>query len=238
VDSRSREYLEQFTRARIDSVTARLVPPLQTQQTGTEIRKITDILRNERFDSVHVIGAQTNTVNGVRHVNVTYELHSSFSWFLANVATVDSANTWFVEGVSARTITQPLELGADFSLSGKSALHYLWLLVTVACAAVSLGAAGFVATRRRMPKRWRWVLLSLLGVGAFQLNWETGSIGFQVVRVQVASASFLRVGPAAPWILAFSIPLGAIFALRAYHRWRSGAALEQVGQASAPEAAV
>jgi hypothetical protein len=87
-DSRSREYLSQFTRAQIDSVAARLVPPLQTPEAATQLRKITDILRNERFDTVRVIGAQTNTVNGIRHVNLTYELHSPFSWFLANVATL------------------------------------------------------------------------------------------------------------------------------------------------------
>jgi hypothetical protein len=202
------------------------------------LRKLTDILRNERFDTVRVIGAQTTTVNGVRHVNLTYELHSSFSWFLANVATLDSADTWFVESVSARTITQPLEIGADFSLIGKSLLHYFWLVVTVVCAALSFGAALFVATRREMPKRWRWVLASFLGVGAFQLNWETGAVGVQLVRVQLASASFLRAGPAAPWILAFSVPLGAFFALRAYRRWHKASAPGFVSPASTPEAAV
>ena len=237
-DSRSREYLSQFTRAQIDSVTARVVPPLQTPEAATQLQKITDILRNERFDTIRVIGAQTNIVNGVRHVNLTYELHSSFSWFLANVATLDSADTWFVEGVSARTITQPLEIGADFSLRGKSALHYFWLFVTVVCATASFGAAMFLATRREMPKRWRWVLASFLGVGAFQLNWETGTVGVQLVRLQLASASFLRAGPAAPWMLAFSIPLGAFFALRAYRRWDNASAPGHVGQASAPEAAV
>jgi hypothetical protein len=202
------------------------------------LRKISDILRNERFDTVRVIGAQTNEIGGVRHVNLTYELHSSFGWFLANVATVDSAQIWFVEGVSARNIAQSLETANDFSLSGKSFIHYLWLVVAIACAALSLGSAVFIATRRDMPKRWRWVVLSLIGVGAFQLNWTTGATNLALLNVQIASASFLRGGPAAPWILSFAIPLGAILGVRRYRQWRSTTIELPKSEVSAPQAAV
>jgi hypothetical protein len=220
VDARSRGYLQQFVRGQIDSAVDRLVVPLRTRDVTAELRKIADILRNERFDTVRVIGAQTSVIGGVRHTNLTYELHSAFSWFLANVATVDTADTWFVEGVSAGTIAQPLELAAEFSLSGKSFLHYIWLVLTVACAAFSLGTAAFIATRRGMPRRWWWVALSLIGVGAFQLNWASGATNLALLNVQLASASFLRAGPAAPWILSFAIPVGAFLGVSQYHRWR------------------
>jgi hypothetical protein len=181
-----------------------------------------------------VIGAQTNTINGVRHVNLTYELHSSFSWFLANVASVDTAGTWFVEGVSARTITQPLEVTTRFSLSNKSFVHYLWLVLTIACAAVSLGSAVFIASRRSMPKRWRWVLVCLVGVGTFQLNWATGATSFALLQFLLASAAFVRGGPAAPWILSFATPVGAFLALSRYRRWHSAALPSQPVEPSTP----
>jgi len=238
VDARSREYIAQFSRGQIDSVTARLLPPLRNPEASTELRKIVDILRNERFDTVRVIGAQTNNVNGVRHVNLTYELHSSSSWFLANVASVDTAATWFVEGVSARTIAQPLEVAAAFSFTGKSVRHYLWFVATVLCAVVSLGSALFIATRRRMPKRWRWVLLSLLGVGAFRLNWTTGVIDVGLLQVQLASAGFVRAGVAAPWILSFAVPLGALIGLSRYRQWRVSASATAAAPIPAPQAAL
>jgi hypothetical protein len=238
VDARSREYIGQFVHGQMDSVVNRLIVPLRTPKATAELRKIADILRNERFDTIRVIGAWTNTVNGVRHVNLTYELHSSFSWFVANVASVDTAGTWFVEGVSARTIAQPLELAAQFSLAGKSLLHYLWLVLTVSCAALSLGSAVFIATRRGMPRRWRWVLLSLLGVSAFRLNWATGAIDFGLLQVQLASASFLRAGPAAPWILSFAVPVGALVGLTRYRSWRLLALRASPIPTSAPQAAV
>ncbi len=237
-DARSRAYIGQFVRGQTDSAVERLVVPLRTPESSIELRKIADLLRNERFDTTRVIGAWTNTVNGIRHVNLTYELHSSSRWFLANVASVDTAGTWFVEGISARTIEQPLEVTARFSLAGKSLLHYLWLLLTVTCAVVSLGSAVFIATRRSMPGRWPWVLLSLLGGGAFRLNWTTGAIDFALLQVQLPSASFVRAGPAAPWIFSFAIPVGAMIAMTRYRDWRTSTLQAAPIPPSAPQDSV
>lgn len=237
VDARSRDYIGQFVRGQTDSALQRLVVPLRTPDATSELGKITDILRNQRFDTTRVIGAWTNTINGVRHVNMTYELHASSSWYLANVASVDTADTWFVEGVSARTILAPLEVTTQFSLAGKSLLHYLWLLLTIACATVSLACAVFIGTRRGMPKRWRWVLMSLLGVGAFRMNWANGATDVTFLHVQLLSAGFVRAGSAAPWILSFGVPIGALVALSRYRRWRDCRATATV-PSSVPQAAV
>jgi hypothetical protein len=238
VDARSRDYIGQFVRGQVDSAVERLIVPARTPEATAQLRKIADILRNERFDTIRVVGAQTNIVHGVRHTNLTYELHSSFGWFLTNVASVDTAGTWFVEGVSARTIAQSLEVATHFSLRGKSFFHYLWLVLTVVCAALSLGSAVFIATRRNMPNRWRWALLSLVGIGAFQLNWASCTINLGLLEVGFAAAGFRRASPAAPWILSFGVPIGALIAIARYGRWRAAAQQAPPLQSPAPQAAV
>lgn len=229
-DARARDYLALFVRDRTDSALDRLHPTLQSPEARLELRRIADLLRNERFDTTRVIGALTNTVNGVRHVNLTYELHSSFSWFLANVATVDSANTWFVEGVSTRTIPQPLEVAAEFTLANRSLIHYLWLVLTVAAVLTSIGTALFLMTRRGMPRRWLWVLFACLGGGAFSLNWATGAVNFKLLNVQLLCGGFVRFGPASPWIIVFALPVGAIMGIAHYSRWQA----TQVASAELP----
>jgi hypothetical protein len=238
VDARSRNYIGQFVRGQSDSAAERLVVALRTPEAPKELAKIADVIRNQTFDTIRVIGASTNTVNGVRHVNLSYELHSSSGWFLTNVASVDTAGTWLVEGVSARPIAQSLETTAHFSLAGKSALHYLWLLLSAAGVVLSLGSSIFIASRRAMPKRWRWVFLSLVGVGAFRLNWSTGAIDLALLQVQLASAGFLRAGPAAPWIVSFGLPIGALIALARYGRWRAAPTQGEPLLPPAPQAAV
>jgi hypothetical protein len=221
-DARARAYLALFTRDRSDSAAARLLPQLASQAAKQELAKIAALLKDQRFDSSTVIGARVNSINGVRHVNLSYELHSAMGWSVANVATVDSANTWFVEGVSANRIARPLEDEARFTLAGKPPRQYAWLLISILCLVASLGVAVFIATRRDMPKRWRWVLVSLLGLGSFSLNWNTGVTVTNLVAVRIGAAAFARAAPVVPWIITFSLPVGALSAFLQYRHWRAG----------------
>ena len=222
-DVRARAYLALLTRGQLDSAAARVVPRLSGPDARRELAKIVALLNGQQFDSSRVIGAATNKVNGVRHVNLSYEMHSAKGWSVANVATVDSANTWFVEGVSASAIPRPLEEQSRFALGGKSIRQYAWLLMSILCLGLSVGTALFLASRRAMPKRWRWVLASLIGIGGFSLNWTTGVAAVNPYLLQFGAASFTRAAPVTPWIISFAIPIGAIVALQQYQRWRDGA---------------
>jgi hypothetical protein len=76
-DTRARAYLALFTTGRVDSAVARLQPQLAGLDATLQLKKIGALLDRQIFDSTRVVGVQTNTVDGVRHVNLTYELHSS-----------------------------------------------------------------------------------------------------------------------------------------------------------------
>lgn len=241
-DARARAYLELFTRGNIDSAAARLAPALRTATARNELEQVAALLSAERVDSMKVVGANTAKRPGRRRVNLTYELYlQRGGWLLANVATLDSAGAWVVEGVSARSLSRPLEESARFSLSNKPAVDYLWLVITGLCAALSVGVAVFMATRRQMPKHWWWALASLVGVGGYSLNWATGQTAISLFKIQLFSAGALQMGPFAPWIVTFSFPLGAIVALSKYRDWRNRFTEHDASPASrgpTPEAAV
>jgi hypothetical protein len=236
-DARARGYIAQLQRQQLDSAASRLVAPLATPEARGQLALVAGILGDRAFDSTAVVGANVNKINGVRHTNLTYEFHSSSGWVLANVAMVDTAGTWLVEGFSARPLERSLEEDAAFTLAGKSPRHYLWLVLTVLSAALTFGTAIFLATRRAMPNRWRWVLLSLVGVGSFTLNWTTGAIGVQVMNVQLLGAGFIRLGSAMPWMITFAIPVGALIGIDRYRRWRATPA-DAAGDEAAPARAV
>src|SRR5690242_17598133 len=101
-DARSRATLLQLTAHHVDSVEARLAPSIDRKYGHIGLEQIDSLIGGQRFDTTRVIGARTNTVDGIRHVNLTYELHSQMGWTLANVATLDTAGGWLIEGISAR----------------------------------------------------------------------------------------------------------------------------------------
>ena len=72
-----------------------------------------------------------------------------------------------------------------------------------------------------MFRRWRWVAASLIGVSAVYVNWTTGEVSSQLFTVQLFSAGAVRASEFAPWILAFSFPVGTLIALERYRKWRA-----------------
>ena len=219
-DAHSRAYLALLSRRQTDSAMSRLIGEMQDPATRQQLVNVMAMLEDEHFDSIRVIGANTWSTTQARRVNLTYELHSPHGWFETSVATFDSAGEWRVYGIHATTLSQSLESMQWFTLRGKSLIQYAWLLATILCAVCSLAIAIFIGTRKGMPRRWRWVAMSLLGYGTFAMNWSTGDWSYNLLSVQLLGAGYTRAGPYAPYFFAFSIPLGAAMALDRYRKWK------------------
>ena len=58
-------------------------------------------------------------------------------------------------------------------------------------------------------RKWPWALFILAGFGKASVGWTTGRFAFQPISFQVLSASGFQA-PTGEWVLAASLPLGAI----------------------------
>lgn len=219
-DQRARSYLALLARGSRDSAVARLVPELQSSDAPAQLDSIIGVLHGRVLDSLQPVGVQVNESSGLKRVAISYQLGDTLGWIVAHVALAERGGDWRVEGVSAYKRRMSLEEENSFRIVGRPFAAYLWLACTLIAAAFSLGVAIAVARTRRMPKRWRWVVLALIGVGQFSLNWSTGGWEFRALQFQLLSAGFLKSGPFAPWILSFALPLGAALSLRRLMRWR------------------
>lgn len=109
----------------------------------------------------------------------------------------------------SKTTASQSELN-KFELAGKSALHYLVLLMTV-LVFIFILVTLIVCIRTPIPRRkWIWVLFVLGGVGTLSLNWTSGEFGFQLIALHLFGIGFAAAGEYSPWVLSVSFPLGAI----------------------------
>ena len=219
-----RVYLQWLADAQLDSASSLLAPELRSDTTRSAMGKIGLLLKEARLDSMRLIGVNLSTLGDGREVNLSYEIPTGVAghWVMSNVATRRAGTGISVIGFSAYPINGPLEVVNRFTLSGKSAAHYAWLTLAVLIPIGTIAVAVSVARTRGMPRRWLWVIASLVATPTFSINWTTGRVGMQGLSFLFFGGAASSAGAAAPWIVSFAMPIGALIAYIRVRRWRQG----------------
>ena len=114
-------------------------------------------------------------------------------------------------------IADSLETLNRFTMAGKSTLQYLTLMCDVGALLFSLYVFALCIRSKDMKPKWLWLIIVLVGVGKFAVNWGTGEWTYQLFAFQVPCFSMTR-NLYGPWVVATYIPLGAIIFL--HRRWK------------------
>lgn len=203
-------YLTKLREKDFEYIKSKLSDELKPQVTDALLIQSAEFFRDGELISTEIIGSQVNVFNGVWQGNFTFEYHFSGGWNLANAAFRKVGDKYEVIGLNVyQTEMSQKEIHA-FSLSNKSPLHYLVLVMSITVPIFIL-ISIYYCVRTPIPKRkWLWLIFILLGVGAIQINWTTGQSAIQLIRVYLLGAAAGAAGPHAPWVISASIPLGAI----------------------------
>jgi hypothetical protein len=215
-------YLRLVAGGQLDSAYSLLSPDLRDAKARQGLSGAEAALSKAQLDSLHPIGVNIGLMSGVRSVNLTYEMPTSDSaWVIANVATRASSGKVQVIGISAYRAPRSLEAQNAFTLRDRSFRHFLWLGMAILMPVVTFATAIMVARAKKMPRKWLWVLAALVGTPVFALNWTTGEVSTRGTLFLLFGASTLRSGAAAPWIISWAVPLGALVAYFKMRRWRA-----------------
>lgn len=204
------DYLSKLRGRDFTYVKSILSPEIDAQVTDELLEQMAGYFREGEPLSVKIIGSQVNVFNGQWKGNFTFEYQFESGWNIANAALQKTDSGYQVIGLNVyQTDASQKEINA-FGLSSKSGLQYLVLSLAVLVPVFILFTLIVCVRTPIQRKKWLWVIFVLLGVGAIQVNWTNGSYGFQLISINLFGASATAAGPAAPWILSASIPLGAI----------------------------
>jgi len=220
-DRFARQALEDLQNGRVDAVRSRVdsVAASHGHALTPTLALVADSLRlfGPIDSSTKLIG--WNVVNGVTYyAGLSYQLAGRDGrWGVATVDVRGRDTLKRIIGLGVSTIPEPLAQANRFTLHGKTPAHYLTLTLALLCAIVAVTTAVKV-WRTPMHHRGIWVLIALFGFGTFQLNWSSGAWHLSLIHLQFLSAGFRKMGPYAPWIISFSLPIGALIALERRRR--------------------
>ncbi len=207
--------LQNLRQDKLEAIESRLAPSLRNDPTvEATLHQLHGYFPAGEPHAMKTIGAFTNTLNGVKHVRLNYEMQFATGWVQASVRMVEDDGKILIEGLRVNRTAQSLEQLNAFSTQGKGPAA--WLMLGLACALPLFSLFAFVLCLRTpmRGRKWLWAIFTLVGVITVHLNWTTGDFSLQLLSIELLSASVMR-SPAGAWLLGASFPLGAaIFLLR------------------------
>ena len=205
----ARSYVDRLRAGKFDEIEKALDPGIRTPNIRDTLTKMAALIPNGEPTSVKLVGAHTFQSSEEKTVNTTFEYNFGDKWLLANVAVRDRQGAKAVVGFNVSRMTQSLESQNRFTLIGKSAIQYAVLAAAISAVLITFYSV-IVCARTKLPSRkWLWVLFILVGFGKVAVNWTTGQLAIAPLSVQLFSAS--AAAPLyGPWMIAVSLPLGAI----------------------------
>lgn len=195
---------------------AKLAPELMTPTTDAEIAKVEAYIPSGEPSLGKAVGWNYASMVGqgkTAALNHEYDYPGKVVLAQVSLKRPEGAKTWTVTGFHVQAATTQELKALEFSLIGKSPVHYAFLAAMVASLGLMLAAVVKVIRTQGLKRKWLWVIASAFCVLGLQINWFDGALtwklNFGLINAGVLNGS----SRFDPWILFFSLPLGAILIL-------------------------
>jgi len=209
----AREHTDLLRQKRFEQIQRELDPSISDADTQGTLRTMAEMFPAEEPKSVKVVdikflGNLRNQGSSMHSLTLEYEF--SDTWLLVNIAIKRLNGLSTIAAFNVTPIPDSLESVNRFSLAGKTGLQYLMLGLALAAPIFCLYVLVVCLRTKNLRFKWLWAIFILFGVGRLAVNWTTGELAFTPLAVHVPCASMTAVPAYGPWVVAVSLPLGAL----------------------------
>jgi hypothetical protein len=118
-----------------------------------------------------------------------------------------------IDSLYANPLRAPVEEIGKFTLSGKSPIHYVFLVLAILSPMTILISEIVLFRTKWIRLKWLWAVACLFGYGQVFLDWSTGQVGFTLLNFTMFGAFFVKAGMLAPWRLGIAPPIASMLFL-------------------------
>jgi len=222
-DAFARKFVELVQAKHYDEAKAMLAPEGRGEA-DAELPKMQALVDHGAPQSFEAVDSSINYFSAAggqsyKLVDLTYQIHFSDGWVLAEVIVRSSNGARSITGAHFNSLPDSLEVLNRFSLKNKTPTHYLFFAACVLIP-IFVFATAVVCIFSGVRLRWLWIIFILLPLGQFQLNWTTGAVNVKPIAFVLLGSACYRSGLYGPWLVRFAIPIGAIVFLAVRRRLR------------------
>jgi hypothetical protein len=213
-DEFARNYIDKLKNGDTEYCYNKLEEEFQNEEAKTIFSQSYELLKDKDLTSSRIVTSQKSTTYFDHTVTNFYNLDYEYSysdtlWVYYSFKILEEENEFIVQGLNIQPTDQSLSNVYRFTFKNKPFINYLWLFFSVIIPIFIL-ISLFYAIKTPMKRKWLWIIFILVGLSSFSLNWTTNEFGFQLIRFRLLGAGIVKSGIIAPWIVSFSIPVGAI----------------------------
>ena len=203
-------YIELLRSRNFEAFQDSLDPGVKNTLTESSFQQVAKILSSERAQQIQLVGFHKFTSDKETDVEAVYQMRFRNWWTVADVNFRWVGHRPYLLGLHVQRFGKSMQELNAFTLKGKDAIQYLWLLVTVLVGFVSLVTLYVCALTPSLKWKWLWLAAIAIGVVEFSINWTTGDWAIAPISIHIPVAGATTMSPYAPWILYFTLPIGAI----------------------------
>lgn len=200
---------------RADAIHARLTPMAVKVTTPQQILSLRPFTEPKPPLERRLINMEVfHEFEGPQTQSLTYELAYPDRTVLYRVTLKrpDAAAAWQVETINLNKATRDELAKSQFTLNGRSPGQLLFLAATILSPLLMLSALVAVIRAPGLKRKWLWSIVAFAGIGTVTMNWTTGQTGVQPFMLNLVGAGIVKQGASGffPWILKFTLPVGAV----------------------------
>jgi hypothetical protein len=211
-ESTAKNFVDLLRHQNFDEAENDLFPGLREPDTRDTMVKMAAMFPSQEPETIKVVGFNALHDANSTNTSITFEYQFPQQWLLATVVIQERDGVASIAGFSVTPIPNSLEELNRFTLAGKNSLQYTVLLLAVLGVLFSFYAFVLCIRTRIQKRKWLWLILTLLGVGRFGVDWTSGQTFYGYVWIQLPPGGAFSF-PYSAWTLYFSLPLGAVLFL-------------------------
>jgi hypothetical protein len=162
---------------------------------------------------------ETSDGHSERTASVAMEYqYPSAKWIAASAVLSGEPGNFRIVSFNIEVLPASLADLNAFGFAGKGPVHYVFLVLTIGTALLSLYAFVRCLRTKGLRRKWLWAIVTLVTVCGFGIDWSSGETGFQLLRLNLLGWGAGRAGWLGPWMISFPIPVGALVFLLRYRK--------------------
>lgn|GEM_PF-2835787 len=199
--------LQQIQSRQFAAVVSHSVPELQNDKAAPLLDIISRYLNAGTLRAQNLVGWQVNTKQ--KFSTLYYQQERSGSQLLLKIVISHAGSAPLLLNFDCQKLSHPLQQLHAFTFQHRTHSHYIMLALTGLTPLLIV--LTFVRCLRRPVKmKFLWLVLILVGFASVTMNWTSGAVTVTLLDANLLGTVFFRGNRFSPWIIGFSLPIGAV----------------------------